>query len=125
MSVAGNMLAGPQVVSETVRFFRENASMALPRRLIGAMKAGEKVGGDKRGKQSAALVIQGEEEWSDLDLRVDDHTDPLAELERLEQVSRERWVHFRPFLPTRKNPAGITDRAVIDATIEAATANKA
>ena len=80
------------------------------------MKAGEAAGGDKRGKQSAALVIQGEEEWSDLDLRVDDHTDPLAELERLEQVSRERWVHFRPFLPTRKNPAGITDRAVIDAT---------
>ena len=39
MSVAGNMLAGPQVVSETVRFFRENASMPLPRRLIGAMKA--------------------------------------------------------------------------------------
>ena len=40
------------------------------------------------------------EEWSDLDLRVDDHADPLAELERLEQVSRERWVHFRQFLPT-------------------------
>ena len=37
-----------------------------------------------------------------LDLRVDDHADPLAELERLEQVSRERWVHFRQFLPTRR-----------------------
>src|SRR4029434_2498041 len=59
MSVAGNMLAGPQVVSETVRFFRENPSTPLPRRLIGAMKAGEKAGGDKRGKQSAALVIYG------------------------------------------------------------------
>ncbi len=81
------------------------------------MKAGEAAGGDKRGKQSAALLIHGEEEWSDLDLRVDDHADPLAELERLEQVSRERWVHFRQFLPTRKNPAGVTDRAVIDAAV--------
>ena len=83
------------------------------------MQAGEAAGGDKRGKQSAALLIYGEEEWSALDLRVDDHADPLAELERLEAVSRERWVHFRPFLPTRKNPAGITDRATIDAGIEA------
>src|SRR6185295_16434273 len=70
MSVAGNMLAGPQVVAETVRFFRENASMPLPRRLIGAMKAGEKAGGDKRGKQSAALVIYGNQDYSELDLRV-------------------------------------------------------
>ena len=51
-SVAGNMLAGPQVVSETARYFRENAAMPLPRRLIGALKAGERAGGDKRGKHS-------------------------------------------------------------------------
>ena len=124
-SIAGNMLAGAAVLDDTAQAFIANATLPFAQRLIAAMKAGEAAGGDKRGKQSAALVIQGEEEWSDLDLRVDDHTDPLAELERLEQVSRERWVHFRPFLPTRKNPAGITDRAVIDATIEAATANKA
>ncbi len=124
-SLAGNMLAGAAVLDDTAKAFVANASLPFAQRLIVAMKAGEAAGGDKRGKQSAALVIQGEEEWSDLDLRVDDHTDPLAELERLEQVSRERWVHFRPFLPTRKNPAGITDRAVIDATIEAAMARKA
>ena len=124
-SLAGNMLAGAAVLDDTARAFVANATLPFAQRLIVAMKAGEAAGGDKRGKQSAALVIQGEEEWSDLDLRVDDHTDPLAELERLEQVSRERWVHFRQFLPTRKNPAGITDRAVIDATIEAAMARKA
>ena len=124
-SLAGNMLAGAAVLDDTAQAYIANATLPLAQRLIAAMKAGEAAGGDKRGKQSAALVIQGEEEWSDLDLRVDDHTDPLTELERLEQVSRERWVHFRPFLPTRKNPAGITDRAVIDAAIEAATANKA
>jgi uncharacterized Ntn-hydrolase superfamily protein len=117
-SVAGNMLAGPQVIAETVRYFRENDAMPLPRRLIGAMKAGEKVGGDKRGKQSAALVIYGDQDYSELDLRVDDHVEPLLELARLEAVSRERWTHFRAFVPTRENPAGIFDRDAIDAGIE-------
>jgi uncharacterized Ntn-hydrolase superfamily protein len=92
--------------------------MPLPRRLIGAMKAGEKVGGDKRGKQSAALVIYGNQEYSEVDLRVDDHVEPLLELARLESVSRERWTHFRAFVPTRENPAGIFDRVAIDAGIE-------
>jgi ABC-type multidrug transport system fused ATPase/permease subunit len=79
------------------------------------MRAGEAAGGDKRGKQSAALLIHGDEEWSDLDLRVDDHTDPLAELERLEQSAASAGCISAKFLPTRKNPAGITDRATIDA----------
>jgi len=121
-SVAGNMLAGPAVIAETAKSFAANAALPLPRRLIAAMKAGEAAGGDKRGKQSAALVIYGEEEWPDLDLRVDDHTDPLAELERLEKVSRERWVHFAKYLPNSKNPHGELDRNVIDAGIAAALA---
>jgi uncharacterized Ntn-hydrolase superfamily protein len=123
-SIAGNMLAGPRVLDDTAKAYTENKSLPFAQRLIAAMFAGEAAGGDKRGKQSAALLICGQEEWSDLDLRVDDHADPLAELARLERVSRERWVHFRPFLPTRRNPAGITDRATIDAGIEAATSNR-
>src|SRR5712675_428297 len=121
-SIAGNMLAGAGVLDETAKTYIANETLPFARRLIAAMRAGETAGGDKRGKQSAALLIYGDEEWSALDLRVDDHSDPLAELERLEQVSRERWVHFRQFLPTRKNPAGITDRDIIDAGIEAAVA---
>jgi len=123
-SIAGNMLAGAQVLDDTAKAYLVNEKLPFARRLIAAMKAGEAAGGDKRGKQSAALLIHGEEEWSNLDLRVDDHADPLAELERLEQVSRERWVHFRQFLPTRKNPAGVTDRAVIDASVQAAIASQ-
>jgi uncharacterized Ntn-hydrolase superfamily protein len=123
-SIAGNMLAGPQVLDETARAFRANTELPFARRLVAAMRAGEAAGGDKRGKQSAALLINEGEEWSALDLRVDDHADPLAELERLERVSRERWVHFRKFLPTRLNPAGITDRATIDASIADATAGE-
>jgi uncharacterized Ntn-hydrolase superfamily protein len=120
-SIAGNMLAGGTVLDDTAAAYLANETLPFPRRLIAALRAGEAAGGDKRGKQSAALLIHGEEEWSALDLRVDDHPDPLAELERLEQVSHELWVHFRQFLPTRKNPAGVTDRAVIDASIEASS----
>jgi uncharacterized Ntn-hydrolase superfamily protein len=123
-SIAGNMLAGARVLDDTAEAYIANGKLHFPQRLIAAMRAGEAAGGDKRGKQSAALLIHGEEEWSDLDLRVDDHADPLAELERLEQVSRERWVHFRKYLPTRKNPAGVTDRETIDAGIEAAITGK-
>jgi uncharacterized Ntn-hydrolase superfamily protein len=121
-SVAGNMLAGERVISETASAYAANATLPFARRLIAALKAGEAAGGDKRGKQSAALRIHGEEEWSDLDLRVDDHPDPLAELERLERVSREHWTHFRKFLPSRRDPVGTTDRAVINAEIAKALA---
>jgi uncharacterized Ntn-hydrolase superfamily protein len=116
-SVAGNMLAGPRVLDDTAAAYIANAALPFPRRLIAAMLAGEAAGGDKRGKQSAALLIYGEEEWSDLDLRVDDHAEPLVELERLERISRERWMAFRRCLPSRRDPVGITDRALIEQEI--------
>ena len=123
-SIAGNMLARARVLNDTAATYVANEKLPFAQRLIAAMHAGEAAGGDKRGKQSAALLICGDEEWSALDLRVDDHADPLSELERLEQISRERWVHFRQFLPTRANPTGVTDRAIIDATVEAAIAGR-
>ncbi len=116
-SVAGNMLAGPQVIEATARSYREGSAIPFARRLIAAMRAGEAAGGDKRGKQSAALLVHGDEDYSLLDLRVDDHADPLAELERLEAVARERWVHFRRSMPSRHNAAGVTDRATLEAAI--------
>ncbi len=121
-SCAGNMLAGPRVVADTVASFERHAALPMARRMIEAMKAGEAAGGDKRGKQSACLVIVSTEEYSDLDLRVDDHQEPLAELERLEAVSRERWVHYRKFLPRKQDPVGELDRDVINAGIEDAIA---
>jgi len=124
-SIAGNMLAGAQVLDETAAAYVANAALPFAQRLIAALKAGEAAGGDKRGKQSAALLIHGSEEWAALDLRVDDHTDPLLELDRLERVSRLHWTTFREFMPTRANPGGVTDRATIDAGIAAALARQA
>src|SRR5258707_1569636 len=58
VSVAGNMLVAPAVIEDTAA---ANSALPFPRRLIAALRAGEAAGGDKRGKQSAALVICGEE----------------------------------------------------------------
>ena len=122
VSLAGNMLLGAAVIEDTAAAYAMNTALPFPRRLIAALRAGEAAGGDKRGKQSAALVICGEEEWPDLNLRVDDHADPLAELERLEKVSREYFVHFRRFLPNRRDRVGLTDQAVIESEIGKALA---
>jgi len=124
VSVAGNMLAGPDVVAATAHAFETSKEKSFARRLIAALAAGEAAGGDKRGKQSAALLIYSTEDYSDLDLRVDDHPEPLEELARLEKVSRERWVHFRKFLPKRGDPVGETDRDVINAGVEKALAGE-
>ena len=116
ISVAGNMLAGPSVVQSTLDAFAA-AQGSLAERLITAMEAGEAVGGDKRGKQSAALKICTRDPYPDLDIRADDHPDPLAELRRLLRVSQERFAVFRRFLPGADSPCGVFDRAVIDAVI--------
>ena len=116
-SLAGNMLAGERVLTETARAYEASGSAPFARRLIAAMKAGEAAGGDKRGRQSAALLVHDGEDHAMLDLRVDDHPDPLAELTRLEAVARERFIHYRRFGPTRDNPAGILDRAELEAAI--------
>ncbi len=116
-SVAGNMLAGPRVVEDAATAYAAGARLPFARRLIFALKAGEDAGGDKRGKQSAALVIFGDDVWADLDMRVDDHAEPIDELVRLEAVSRERYVHFRQVVPKLRDRVGETDRQVIDARI--------
>jgi len=78
-SVAGNALAGPQVIEAVAAAYQDQAKLPFARRLLAAMRAGDLAGGDKRGRQSAALLVHDEEEYSLLDLRVDDHADPLAE----------------------------------------------
>jgi uncharacterized Ntn-hydrolase superfamily protein len=91
--------------------------MAFAERLLAALEAGERAGGDKRGKQAAALLIYATEDYPFLDLRVDDHAEPLAELRRLYEKSLERYQPFMACLPSRSRPAGITDRAAIEREI--------
>ncbi|MBC5781870.1 DUF1028 domain-containing protein [Ramlibacter sp. USB13] len=118
-SVAGNMLAGPQVVQATAEAFLATRGQDLAERLLAALAAGEDAGGDKRGKQAAALRIHADEDHPQLDIRVDDHAEPVRELRRLYAVSLERYQPFMACLAGRHDPAGITDRAVIEERIAA------
>lgn len=117
-SVAGNTLAGPEVLERTAKTFEELEGVPLPRRLILSMAAGEAAGGDSRGRQAAGLIVVDEEEYPVIDIRADDHPNPLEELERLEALSRVRFQHYRKFMPSRARPSGVSDHHELERLIE-------
>ena len=117
-SVAGNMLAGPAVIEQTAAAFLDLRGRPLAERLLAALDAGQAAGGDKRGKQSAALKLHFDEDYPQLDLRVDDHEEPFIELRRLYEKSLERFQPFLACLPGRGRYSGLTERAEIEASIE-------
>ncbi len=121
---AGNMLAGAAVLQATAEAFVAATAQGRPlaERLIIAMQAGQAAGGDKRGQQSAALRVQADEDRAELDLRVDDHPQPLQELQRLYRVSLQRFQPFVACLAGRHDPVGETERARIEARIQQFTA---
>jgi uncharacterized Ntn-hydrolase superfamily protein len=96
-AVQGNILAGDAVVDGMARAFRETEG-PLAGRLMAALEAAEAAGGDRRGRQSAAMIVEragsasSRREGVDriLDLRVDDHPEPIEELRRLLEIW-ERW----------------------------------
>jgi uncharacterized Ntn-hydrolase superfamily protein len=82
--VAGNMLANLKVLESMAKTFEESCG-SLARRLLNALEAGEKAGGDKRGTVSAALIVA--EKDSRIDLKVDIHLNPIKELRKfIEQI---------------------------------------
>ena len=94
-AVQSNMMLTDEVPAAMAKSFESNAQLPLAERVLEALKAAQKVGGDIRGKQSAAiLVVKGEatgKPWDEnhlVDLRVDDHADPLVEMERLLKTHR-------------------------------------
>ena len=116
-SVAGNMLTGPEVVEATFATYAARSDLPMAERLLAAMRAGEEAGGDKRGRQAAGLVIHRGQDHAYLDLRADDHGDPLSELDRLLEVAGERYLHVADAMPNLDNFSGTTDRAPIDSAI--------
>ena len=106
------------MIADTAAAYEASAHLPFAERLIGALDAGQAAGGDKRGKQSAALKIYAGEEYPWLDIRVDDHPEPLAELRRLYEEARRKYLVFSRFLPTRGDPSGVFDREIINAEVE-------
>lgn len=91
-SVAGNVLAGAGVVKAMAAAFEASADEPLAERLMRAVEAGRDAGGQPEGQNSAALLVHGAEPFPLVDLRVDLHDQPEAELRRL-------WDWFRPMVP--------------------------
>ncbi len=93
-SVQANMMLNDDVIPAMKKAFKDHNNLPLAERVVKVLKAAEEAGGDIRGKQSAALIVVGAERttniWEDkkIDLRVDDHSEPLEELERLLSVAR-------------------------------------
>lgn len=85
--VAGNALVGGRVIEAMARAFEGSAGEAFSERLMKVLEAGQSAGGDKRGRVSAALLVASSEQEEAgqplLDLRVDDHSDPVGELRRI------------------------------------------
>lgn len=102
----GNMLTGERTVRELARVFRERTDADLAERLLRALEAGQAAGGDKRGRQCAALLVVETEEFPLWDLRVDEHPHPVAELRRIHEIARHQTLPFVRGLPTREHPEG-------------------
>ena len=94
-SCQGNILAGPKVADAMATAYKESEG-ELADRLIAALEAGQEAGGDKRGQQSAAILVlrkdAGYGGFNDrmIDLRVDDHATPIAELRRLVELTKKQ-----------------------------------
>ncbi len=93
-SVQANMMLNDKVVPAMAKAFENNEGQPLAERIIRVLQAAEAAGGDIRGRQSAALIVVSPDPapypWQDkkIDIRVDDHSEPLVELDRILQVHR-------------------------------------
>lgn len=115
ISVAGNMLAGEPTIAATLQTWLAHPEFDMPERLMVAMEAGEAAGGDRRGRQSAAMVMVTTEDFPDLNLRVDDHPEPLRELRRLLGIWSNEGQPRLALAPSKANPSGFTDLDAIEA----------
>ncbi len=110
---AGNMLTGPEVIAAMAAAWEASAGQPFAERLVRAVEAGQAAGGDKRGRQSAALLVATTEAYPAIDLRIDDHPEPVAELRRLWEMYRTDLAPIVGMLPTVEHPGGRFDMGSI------------
>ncbi len=111
-SIQGNMLTGGETLQAMDERFRSTEGLGFPERLVQVLEAGQSAGGDKRGRQSAAVKVWRTEEYPYLDLRVDEHTEPVNELRRVFEVARRQLLPFVEMMPTREDAIGGHDAEV-------------
>jgi uncharacterized Ntn-hydrolase superfamily protein len=118
----GNILTGEEVVKAMALAFEGSVDEELPERLLRALEAGQEAGGDRRGRQSAGMLVFHTEDYPYCDLRVDDHPDPVAELRRVFTLF-QREEPFRQMMPRRDDYAPqwealIRMREMLEASLE-------
>jgi uncharacterized Ntn-hydrolase superfamily protein len=109
----GNMLVSAATIESMADAFRRSESLDLAERLMLALEAGEAAGGDKRGRQSAAIRVHHAEEYAWLDLRVDEHHRPVAELRRVYAIARLQLLPFVEGMPRRGTPDAMPPASVV------------
>jgi uncharacterized Ntn-hydrolase superfamily protein len=112
-AVQGNMLMGEATLTAMGRAFVDTPGLDLAERLLLALEAGQAAGGDKRGRQSASLRVHGTEDYARVDLRVDEHAHPVAELRRVYSVARLQLFPFVDGMPRRGVAAAPAPEAVV------------
>jgi uncharacterized Ntn-hydrolase superfamily protein len=105
-AVTGNLVVGEETLLAMAAAFETSEGEPLPERLVRALESGQAAGGDKRGKQSAAVYTVKDQPYPYVDLRVDEHPDPIVELRRIYEVVKVQMLDFIEALPTRRNPKG-------------------
>ncbi|PKR77181.1 fimbrial assembly protein FimA [Halalkalibacillus sediminis] len=127
VAAQGNILVNKETVTSMKETFQSQKSLPLAERLLNALEAGNKAGGDSRGMQSAALLIVKEQGgyggFNDraVDLRVDDHKSPIQELMRVYQLQQLYFGQTDPNDVVEINPslqAQLTDKLVENAFLE-------
>lgn len=113
-TIQGNMLVSGDTLTAMERAFQDAGAAAIDERAMRALEAGQAAGGDMRGKQSAALMVWDKEAYPWLDLRVDEHAAPVAELRRVLEVARAQYLPFVAAMPKRSGenpqpPQEVTD----------------
>jgi uncharacterized Ntn-hydrolase superfamily protein len=113
-AIQGNMLTGPEVLAEMRRAYLAAAEAELAERLVSALEAGQAVGGDKRGKQSAAVIVHGAEDYALVDVRVDEHPTPVAELRRVWEIFKLQARPFVEGMARKGQPAAPAPDSVVE-----------
>ena len=117
VAIQGNILTGPEVVEAIRASWEASAGEPFERRLLEALRAGDAAGGDRRGRQSAALLVvrdaagYGGNDDIAVDLRVDDHPAPIEELARLLDLSD---LYLTASTDEEKVPVDATLQAELD-----------
>lgn len=104
---AGNALTGPAVIAAMAQSFRDSVDEPLAERLLGAVEAGQDAGGEPRAARSASLAVYERADYTLLDLRVDAHHEPIAQLRRI-------YTLYTPFIPIHAVRAWQPDELTIE-----------